>query len=194
MKTYIQIGANVGADGFQELIEKLKERARVVLVEPNPNLIAELTSNYSSLMAKHDIIIHPYGIGLSDGEANLYLYEASGHSSLLNRPSNPIRNGSIKISIMTFKTFCDMFYITDIEYISVDTEGGDYEIVNTFALEAVDIKQLVFEKWAQDNDDKNNVFRTGQAFLHNKVFPKFKGYKLREIILDKMPSYEFTKI
>ena len=49
MKTYIQIGANIGDDDFQREVESLTEPSRIVLIEPNCKLINELNNNYQKI-------------------------------------------------------------------------------------------------------------------------------------------------
>lgn len=73
MKTYVQIGSNVGNDDFQRLIEKLDERSKVILVEPNTTLHSRLLSNYSNLMNKHDITIKLCGISTKKEDNDFYL-------------------------------------------------------------------------------------------------------------------------
>lgn len=55
MKNYIQIGANIGNDDFQKIIENLKEMSTVILIEPNLILLEQLSNNYKHLKDKHNI-------------------------------------------------------------------------------------------------------------------------------------------
>jgi FkbM family methyltransferase len=193
MKIYVQIGANVGNDDFQKLVESIEERVKIILIEPNPELLDILSNNYNNLKDKHDIIICPCGVALTNDTVNIYLYAESGHSSLLNRRTNPMRS-SIEVPVVTFDFLCEKFSISEIEYLSVDTEGLDYEIINSIDISKIDIKTIVFEKWPINNDDLNGIYRTGTAFLNNVVVPKFKNYKWEDIIIGFMPSYQLTKI
>lgn len=193
MKTYIQIGANVGKDDFQELIQSINERVKVILVEPNSKLTPILSDNYSNLENKHEMVICSFGIALADGMTNIHLYDTSGVSSLLYRRVGEIRE-IIKIPVLTFDSLCTKFSINEIEYLCIDTEGLDYEIMNSIDLSKVTIKTIVFEKWNIDNDDSSGIYRTGIDFLNEFVVPKFKGYKWEDIVMELMPTYKLTKL
>lgn len=194
MKVYVEIGANIGKDDFQKLIESLTERSRVILIEPNFELLDKLHDNYDMLKIQHEIIICPYGIALTNGTANIYLYPERRHSSLMNRRHNIPEGVTIrKADTMTFNALCDKFSITKIEYLSIDAEGLDYEILNSIDLSKVDIKTIVFEKWNIDNDDLNEKYRTGLDFLNSFILPKFKNYIWEDILLGTSPTYKLTK-
>jgi FkbM family methyltransferase len=195
MKVYVQIGANIGNDSFQNLIMLVNEKTMVLLVEPNYELLDQLSNNYEELKNRHDIIIVPYAIATTNGDTNLYLYQESGHSTLINRKTRPPKNGSFKkIQVMTFNDLCEKFNLNTIEYLSIDTEGLDYEILNSIDLSKINIKTIVFEKWIVEDDDLNKNYRTGTIFLNNFVVPKFKNYKWEDVVLDAIPSYKLTKI
>jgi hypothetical protein len=55
MKVFIQIGANVGNDDFQRVIEDSSEKLNVILVEPNPALQESLLESYIDLKKIHNI-------------------------------------------------------------------------------------------------------------------------------------------
>lgn len=194
MKTYVEIGANVGNDDFQKLIESITERSKIILVEPNSELINELHSNYSVLKTKHDVIICSCGISLNNSTEDMYFYPNARHSSLMNRRHNIPKGAIVKeVPTVTFNDLCSKYLVTEIEYLSIDTEGLDYEILNSIDLLKVNIKTIVFEKWNIENDDLNEKYRTGISFLNRLIVPKFKNYVWRDIMLGTSPTYELTK-
>ena len=196
MKTYVQIGSNVGNDDFQKLIEKLNERSRIILVEPNITLHDILLSNYNDLINKHDITVESCGISIKKEEVDIYLYSDSGWSSSINRRHNipKIKPTTMKINTLTFNDLCEKYDISNIEYLSIDTEGLDYEILNSIDLSKIDIKNILFEKWNIDNDDLNENYRTGLQFLNDYIIPKYKDYKWEDTILGFSPTYKLIKI
>jgi len=183
MKNYIQIGANIGNDDFQKIVENLTESSTIILVEPNILLLEQLSNNYKHLNDKHNIIIYPYGISIKNEIAEFYQYgEIYGNYSLINRKTHPLKNNvtTSKIETVTFNKMCDYFSITDIELLFIDTEGMDYEILNSIDLTKINIETIIFEKWIFDNDDINNNFRTGQQFLNDYLVSKFKNYEWQD--------------
>ena len=194
MKTYIQIGTNVGNDTFQRTVERIEEKINIVLVEPNVNLLEDIKKNYNALEKKHKINVISYGISTTEGDAELYFYwKVSGLSTLLKRRTiadNP--EFIVKIKTITFDKLCEIIGTTEIEYLSIDAEGMDYLILNSIDLTKINIKEIIFEEWPHSNDDKNEKFSTGPEILEI-VKRKYKDYGWEKITVDGMPSYRLTK-
>lgn len=189
---YVQIGANVGNDHFQKIIESVKDKSKIILIEPNIDLLEELSNNYKELNDKHEIIIIDYGISLTNELLDFYLYnDISGHSSLIKRKSHP-PDIFKKIKTLSFNEFCEKLFIKDIECLYIDTEGLDYEILNSIDLSKINIQTIYFEKWGFDNDDSNEKYRTGPQFLQI-ILMKFENYKYEIEFIDGMETYKLTK-
>jgi FkbM family methyltransferase len=195
MKTYIQIGANVGNDGFQRYVASIDERIRLILIEPNSDLLYEFKKNYNNLNDRHEIIILPQAISPIGGIVNLYLrtdIHNFGGSSLLNRKRfslNVIR----EVTAITFNMLCENYSIGEVEYLCIDTEALDYEILNSIDLLKINIKTIFFEKWDSEDEDLNGKYKNGVTFFNEHIIPKFKEYNQETIIMDGMPTYKFTK-
>lgn len=182
MKTYVQIGSNVGVDYFQKDIESLTEPSIVVLVEPNYRLLDTLKKNYSDLMNKHEVIICNKAISTKNNTDKLYLYKESGHSSLIKRRSHITPVEEMDVESITFHDLCKTYNISEIELLQIDTEGLDYEIINSINFEEIKINNLIFEVWTYSDDDLNSVYKTGLEFLS-----QIRKEKLEE-------AYEWSKI
>ena len=166
MKTYVQIGANIGADDFQKEIESLVDLSLIVLVEPNYNLLDKLKENYSGISNKHEVVICNKAISTKNNTEKLYLYPESGHSSLIKRKSHITPVGEMDVELITFSDLCKIYNISEIELLQIDTEGLDYEIVNSINFKEVKINTLIFEVWNYLEDDLNSIYTTGQEFLN----------------------------
>jgi hypothetical protein len=65
--------------------------------------------------------------------------------------------------------------------LQIDTEGLDYEIVNSINFEEIKINTLIFEVWSYIEDDLNNVYRTGEEFLNKDKLEKLYDWnKIRD--------------
>jgi len=62
MKNYIQIGTNKGNDDFMSIMKNLDEKSRIILIEPQPELIELIETSYCELKEIHDITILNVGI------------------------------------------------------------------------------------------------------------------------------------
>jgi len=176
MKTYVQIGANIGDDEFQREIEALVDPSRIVLVEPNHRLLEDLQKNYSEVMKKHEVIICDKAISTKNSTEKLYLYNASGLSSLIKRKSYVTPVGEMDVELITFSDLCKTHNISEIELLQIDTEGLDYEIVNSINFEEIKISTLIFEVWSYLEDDLNNVYTTGEEFLNKEKLEKLYNW------------------
>lgn len=194
MKTYIQIGANIGNDSFQRMVEKLDERSLIVLVEPNIHIIPHLEANYKRLADMHKVAMCTYGISNKKGQSNLYLYWDHQLSSLIRRYTiDEDPTDCINIETITFDDLCEFCETKEIEHLSVDTEGMDYEILLSIDLEKINIKEIIFEEWWPENDDMNGLHMTGPSLLE-KVKEKYKGYNWKKVEIESMQNFKLTKI
>lgn len=194
MKNYVQIGSNIGNDDFYEMCRNVSEKTNILLIEPNGLLLQQLEENYREL--KNDNLnIKIFNIGIVSNIQNinnLYIYHDGGLSSTLRRRTlgEPIEK--IKFIPKTFNDFCLEHEISNIEVLFIDTEGLDYEILNSIDIEKINIKDIYFEYWPHENDDLNGKVLTGDHQL-KKVFDKYKDYSIKEIILGGMKSYQMQK-
>ena len=70
------------------------------------------------------------------------------------------------VELITFSDLCKIYNISEIELLQIDTEGLDYEIVNSINFKEVKINTLIFEVWNYLEDDLNSIYTTGQEFLN----------------------------
>jgi len=79
----------------------------------------------------------------------------------------------------------------------IDTEGYDYEILDSIDIEKIDIKEIMCEHWGceDDNLDESRNIRTGNNFLYSVIKPKFEKYYSMELVsFDEIPNDVFKKI
>ena len=161
MRVFVQIGTNNGDDLFRRRV--LVERPdRVVLIEANPALIPDIARNYDGIPGV--CIINKAIYYENDKVVNLYIAAKNkilgsradngivyndGHYSLL--PMNDWGDKSDMVSFetqsITFSTMCTTLGITDIEYLQIDTEGFDSEIIKMIDLTAINISIIRYENW-----------------------------------------------
>jgi len=160
-RVFFQIGTNNGNDLFRELVIKNKPDI-VILVEPNENLINQIKKNYSSI---DNVYIYNNAIYYNDDEI-LELYIPAKHGIMGTRADNNIiyndghfsllpmndwgsKNDMVKITAksVTFDKICSIHNITNIDYLQIDTEGFDTEIIKMIDFSKYKIHKLRFEKW-----------------------------------------------
>lgn len=182
MKTYIQIGANIGNDYFQSKMQELTDSSRIILIEPNLNIIDQLKTNYTDLQKKHTVEFCTKAISIENKKTDLYFYTDHAHSSLINRATHNCVTSTLKVETITFQQLCEIYQINEIELLCVDTEGMDYEIINSIDFSQIPIHNLIFEEWPFSNDDINQNFKTGPIFFQEVKSNLEKFFTLKEII------------
>ena len=165
-KVFFQIGTNNGNDLFRELCRE-KQPDTIVLIEANIAHLQEIKDNYKAFP---NVNIFNNAIYYEDGlEVELYLpamngeigrpgenghtYCDGGFSLLpMNDWGDKNNMATVKAKTKTFDTICRELDITNIEYLQIDTEGFDSEIIKMINLDHINIKQIRYEKWGFEKD------------------------------------------
>ena len=200
-KVFFQIGTNNGNDLFRKLVIK-NSPDFVILVEPNKLLIDEIKKNYNNIK---NVYIYNNAIYYNDDEIiELYIPAKNGiigtradngivysdvHFSLL--PMNDWGNKKDMVKItsesITFDKICSIHNISNIEYLQIDTEGFDSEIIKMIDLSKYKINKIRFEKWGfetecftKHNQKANELGKNGTNNAINKL--KENNYIISDII------------
>ena len=161
---FFQIGTNDGNDKFRDLVKK-KKPSLVILVEPIQEHEETIRKNYEGIPNVY--LIHRAISYKDNEEINLYIpkkpFYTSKHFSAV--PMNDWGEKDTLISYtaktITFNTICEDLKIKFIDYLQIDTEGFDTEIIEMIDFNKIQIKQIRYEKWG----------------FHSKEFTKFNSEK-----------------
>jgi FkbM family methyltransferase len=160
MKVFFQIGTNTGNDRFRELV-KQHSPDRVILVEPNTALIPEIKKQYEGVnvhiyanavyyRSQEPIELYiPAKNGVMGTKADNQITYGHEHFSLLPMNDWGQKQDMVKLQAtsITFEDICTQQGITTIDYLQMDTEGFDSEIIKMIDLSKYTIRQIRFEKW-----------------------------------------------
>lgn len=126
------IGANVGE--YSEILHYQFPNSKIFSFEPNPKTYPVLLNNLKNLRG---VIPYNFGFSATDKNATLYTYKdnvVSGHSSLLKEvfldlyKTNSIVDFSV--NLRSIDSFCEEIEIRKINFLKIDTEGFEFEILN----------------------------------------------------------------
>ena len=166
-KVYFQIGTNNGNDRFRDLVKQNKP-SLIILVEPNPHLIPQIEQNYTGIANvviynkaiyyenDNDVeLVIPSKNGVMGQRADNGIIYKTGHFSLLPMNDWGEKEDMVKINAktITFDEICKLNNITKIEYLQIDTEGFDSEIIQMIDLTKYTIHAIRFEIWGFDTKD-----------------------------------------
>lgn len=150
---FFQIGTNNGNDVFRDKVKKDKP-SLIILVEPNKSLISDIKNNYKDIDNVH--IFNNAIYYKNNEDIELYIPKnkgyGNGHFSLL-----PMNDWGEKDTMdkfvtksITFDEICSQYDIQEIDFLQIDTEGFDSEIIKMIDFNKYNIKQIRFEKWGFD--------------------------------------------
>ena len=178
MKIAIQIGTNCANDFFIDICKENKFDM-IYLIEPTRRFNKIIHEKYNDLNHTiSNIAITPYDIKT----AKLYKMHESGEmDSLIKRKSHPVRESGkeldyIIVPCTTINAFCKENNIEIIDLLCMDIEGLDDEILMSIDFNTITIKKIIWEYWNHDDDDENNVYRTGSV-IQKEVREKLKHEK-----------------
>jgi len=117
----VEIGANIGYYALQEA----RIVKQVYAIEPTATNVAQLRRNIA-LNGYQNIAVYEMAIGDYDGEATLYVTDASNLCTLSKQSSHK-HNKIVQVPIMTLDTFMENALYPSV--IRMDVEGYEHEIV-----------------------------------------------------------------
>ncbi len=193
MKTYLQIGTAYGNDFFYNQIKDLDPReTRLILVEPmqwQASMDFYKDKPFKSEVLKNAVVPNDY----KENFVEMYLFGNDLNlSSILNR----------KVISSSNAVFCPAIKIHDlldmaggeIEFLSIDAEGLDVELLNSIDYSKYEINNIFFEYWDFDDDANGNyVSKSKFDELDKKLSDS--GFNSRETIdTDGNLNYLYRKV
>ncbi|MBE7537022.1 MAG: FkbM family methyltransferase [Opitutaceae bacterium] len=127
---FVDVGANVGQTARQ--IRRHFPQAEIHAIEPIADTFSRLRENTRDMGIK----VHQLALGAANGEAEV-AGPLSGVDSVMNslaarNPAAPAGGSSTKaecVAVRTLETFCEESGITGIDYLKIDTEGFDLQVL-----------------------------------------------------------------
>ncbi len=178
----IQIGANNGDDEVYQLISSNAEKInKAVIIEPIPFCIPVLKEKYSAFKN-----VYIENVAISDNsEVKLrnFYYEAGGNYEVSTlKKEHLIHHGAdeniikcISVDCLTVSDIVDKYEIRNLDYLFIDAEGFDYEIIKSLDFGKCDIKNIKFESMHIDG-----VNLKGQRYSDLLLFLGSMGYDVGE--------------
>ena len=177
------VGANVG-DWSKFLIKTLpKNNYTLHLFEPTSNSYKALKKN---LQKNNNLFFHPIGLGLKN-ESNTIYYDHIGQGSASISGKGKY---SETIELMTLDTFCEQNGINSIDFLKIDVQGYEYNILKGA------------DKMLAGNHIKCIQFEIDEPAIDQRIFfkdfwdllsPKFNVYHSLFNGLVEIENYNFKK-
>lgn len=169
--SYIDIGANTGK--YYDILKKSFTIKDVIMVEPEPNLNRYLVEKFPDMKVFNFAISDVNGESFFDIHATEYFFEKNEFDGInlgLSKLSNS--NGKIKVKTVSGYDFLKNQIgelINDLDFIKVDTENRDYNILNSIkdVIKGLDKKPLIVIEHNYHNDmSKEDAKKIYDSFLY----------------------------
>jgi FkbM family methyltransferase len=191
---FLQIGSNIGNTNSDLLFSKDIINKNLILIEPVPYLFNKLITNYKERHLNNYIIL--LNVAISNKNDTLDLYIPSLKNDLSNLPSWITELSStnkdhiskhtsqnfpnlivdkISVPCLTINSLIKIYDIKEIDFLIVDTEGHDYDI-----LMDLDLGNLRPTKIRFENRHMDDTHTRGKKYIELVEHLCKYGYKLIE--------------
>ena len=118
----LDIGANIGRYAAMLVANT---NSVVWAMEPNP-------SSYKKLTAREEEKIIPFQMAISDTEGVMTLYSPGEYSETASLDKNIVQKNTstIRVPVTTVDAFIATHAIQELDFIKIDTEGFEYEVLH----------------------------------------------------------------
>ncbi len=147
---FLQIGVHIGNDEAFEIIKNYDVEMGI-LVEPLPHLIPHIKENYKNIK---NITIENKAIAVDNSDSISFFYDTKDpitelssmkKQHLLEHNVKEEDIKEIKVETESLNSMMDRYGITELDYLFVDTEGFDYDILMSFDMDKYKIQNIIFE-------------------------------------------------
>jgi FkbM family methyltransferase len=147
---FLQIGVHIGNDEAFDII-KNHDIELGILVEPLTQLIPYVKENYKDIKNIH---IENKAIAVDTSDSISFFYDTNDpitelssmkKQHLLEHNVKEEDIKEIKVETESLNSMIDRYGITELDYLFVDTEGFDYDILMSLNLDKYKIQNIIFE-------------------------------------------------
>ena len=149
MRTKIVIGLHVSMEFLEEA--RSDKSLVVYAFEPNSEIVE---FNYSKFEIPENYIIINKAVSDFDGVVPFYLCSLDSCSSLMNWGNGPTMGemNKIEVECVRMDTFIKEVGIKEIEFVSIDTQGNDLNVLKGFGNKIKIVKEGICESMSEDTE------------------------------------------
>lgn len=167
----LQIGSHIGNTSNDPIFNNINIKQNIILVEPVPFLFKKLIENYNIKYPNNNFIFINKACSNKKDELKLYVPSKDYNdfeTQLISVRENHIKKCFYKkkidfeineliVDAITLNDIINDYNITNIDYLVIDTEGHEYEILMELNLNIIKPKKIMFEHKHIDGIKKCNI-------------------------------------
>jgi len=174
-RTALDIGGNIGF-WSRDMCQRFE---RVEIFEPDPSNIECLKIN---LEGHDNYRLHEIGLGNKNTHKEFYKSHVSSGAHTFNPAHIPA--GGITKSVLEIKTL-DSFNLTNVDFIKIDTQGSEYEILQGAQQTLIENKCVVNVEIEQKNPEQVKAGRPIFQLMETLGYMKLDRFKRDEVLFAK---------
>ncbi len=154
--------------------QNLRNESRIIAIEPEAGNYNQLKLNLNSATFQN---IEPVNVAIagSDGEMNLYLGSGINHSLVSGYALNTQNAQGQKVRTMSLSSLFIEKKITQIDFLKMDCEGAEYEIIHSTPKDIFDCITTI----SMEFHDLKNEHSTGNTLMKKFIGMGFTIVKFR---------------
>jgi len=171
--TFLDVGSNDGVT-FSNIYALAKLGFKGVCVEPSPTAFAKLKENHKDFQS-----VYHYNFALGNTNGIVKMWDSGTHlgkedhgllSTLneadYNKWKGATKYNEIEVQCFRWKTFLNRISIKEFNFISLDAEGNDINILSQISLAKT---ELLCIEWNSIEETKRQILEYTSGFGMNKV-------------------------
>lgn len=185
------VGANCGSMTLP-IVSRLGELGTIVAVEPGPLLFSRLSNNIDLNKSRIKAQCHLLNIGLAKKEGAMYWEMDTGPN--YGNASIVDYHTDVKVDVSTLGSVVKALQLNKIDYIKIDVEGMEWEILNSSADLLSKFKPtLLFESWVSE-DVSNCTTKNCYDLLEQLGYKFFEPSVGEADLWDVLIRYELVEV
>ena len=163
----VEVGA--GPTEFYSMSKHFRESGwRCIGVEPNPKFVQAHLSEGNEVYA--------YACANFEGKSNFTIVESGwdftnegiSYSALEIKYAMPTNHNSqkVEVDVIRLETLLNRLKVTEVDFISVDTEGWELEVIEGIDLDRYKPKVVLLENYENNSNYANFMLERGYSLAH----------------------------
>ncbi|NBP00764.1 MAG: FkbM family methyltransferase [Proteobacteria bacterium] len=174
----VQVGCHVGSSHADYIFKIINQDSRAIFIEPVDFLFNKLKENYNTKFPNNNFIFLNCAISNKEGSLKLYVPDieifseiseknyiekklprwadqlASVHKTHVKDHYLNLDVKEIEVPCRTLMSIINEYNIDDLQILSIDTEGHDFEVLETLDLNVLKPKKIIFEHKHMEGTNK----------------------------------------